>query len=143
MWPPGHPGHEDAKRHLQTTYNMPDDYDEKAKEFGRKVGLIESTDTEKKPKAPKPRPKPDQPTKKKKKKTLKDYFSFDEPAEFGKGTKESLSNIEGSIDSDFLRMGMPPQRSSGMSFTPSLPPPREDIFSGANSPFADPTYRAR
>jgi hypothetical protein len=76
MWPPGHPGHEDAKRHLQTTYNMPDDYDEKAKEFGREVGLIESTDKDKKKKKksppPKPRPKPEQ--SKKKKKTLIDFF---------------------------------------------------------------------
>lgn len=90
LWPPGHPGHEDAKAHLINTFKI-EDYDEQAKAYGRKVGIIseadrtaesdrtlksEKADKEPSKKSPKPVPKP---ARKKKKKTLIDYFRQDTP----------------------------------------------------------------
>jgi hypothetical protein len=143
LWPPGHPGHEDAKRHLDRMYNG-QDYMPDVMAYADRVGLdyrsAVKPKAEKKAKPPKPRPKPK--NKKKKKKTLVDYFSnFDAPAEeFGQGTRKRLEGINRDIDADFTQMGIPIS-SGGMSYTPRLPPPQDDIFSGANSPFADPTYR--
>jgi hypothetical protein len=101
--------------------------------------------------APKPKAKPKdlkKPAKaaeappKKKKKTLKDWLTsrYEEP-EFGAETRKRLDGINSAITDDFSRMGI--KQGGGMSYTPPLPAPPEDIFSGANSPFADPQYRAR
>jgi len=146
LWPPGHPGHEDARRSLNNLYKGKD-YMPDALAYADRVGLKhEAADikSEKKDKEgskpPKPRPKPEK--KKKKKKTLSDYLkNWDAPEEeFGQGTRKKLDDINSSIDADFARINLR-SPTGGMSYTPRLPPPREDIFSGANSFFADPSYR--
>jgi hypothetical protein len=79
LWPPGHPGHEDAKQKLEFLYKG-DDYMPDVMAYADRVGLdYKSADRpkadKKKPKAdPKPPQPSPKPPKTKKKKTLIDYF---------------------------------------------------------------------